>query len=167
MNFHIIATAIKVQRWAEKTVPIEYYVEEEISDLPPQHTKFKYRKFWLSELNITEENGDEIAAQCRKAFEQNADRLAREVPTKIPENWAGDEVRFKKEKFLMENYTASLMRLDGKLIARFPAIFTNANASAPGFNYFHIERDCVYNLKEKKVEKIRITFWPELSIPFD
>jgi len=146
-------------------VPIEYYVEESISFLPPQFELFIPE---FSKLNITEEEGNEITAQCRIAFEQNAERLADEVPTKIPENWARDEVQLKKEKFLMENETPRLGRLDDEIIARFPAIGFNANSPAfsePVF-YFFIENDCVYDLKEKKVEKIRITFWPKVGYLF-
>ncbi len=154
----------KVEGGAEKTVPVEYYVEEKISDIDNHYAGFLSNKFWLSTFNIADEEGNEMVAQCREAFEQNAGRLARDVPTKIPENWAASEVQLKKEKFLMENETPILGRFDDIMIARFHGIGFDANTSAFDDLVLHIviANDCVYNLKEKKVEKIRISFLPVL-----
>jgi len=117
---------------------------------------------------ITEEKGNEIATQCRKAFEQNAERLAREVPTKIPENWTRDKVQLKKEEFLIEQ-GPFLKKVDYKVIVYTQVIIDNVNYSAFNQSLLSIllHNDCVYNIKEKKVEKIRITIEPEFKIPFD
>ncbi len=159
----IVPVEGKEDRELEKTVPVEYYVDENRS--AGYYSNFYYNPAWLSKFNITEEEGNEIIAQCRKAFEYNAEKLAREIPTKIPENWIRDEVQLKKEDFLMENDTASLKKFDDKVVARFHRIIehnVNSSAFSLALVSIYIENNCVYNLKEKKVEKIRITFNPEI-----
>jgi len=167
-----VSKIIKEDREPEKTVPIEYYVEVHLSDAYPRYSNFSYGLLsWRSKFNITEEDGNEIVAPCIKAFEENAERLAREVPTKIPENWVRDEVRLKKEDFFMGNLPG-LKKVDNKVVLLSSKILVdidNVNYSAFNQSLLSIRQynQCVYDLKEKKVEKIMITIYPELDILFD
>jgi len=144
-------------------VPIEYYVDADGSWYP---YNFAYGPLsWLSKFNITEEEGNEITTQCIIAFEQNAERLAEEVPTKIPEYWLTDEVQLKKEDFFIE-YMPGLKKVDDKVVLQNSKILEDNNVNYSAFNnlllYISQYNQCVYDLKEKKVEKIRIILHPNL-----